>query len=426
MYDIDMNVQQTILKKLEECGFRVSTDTRKDVIGSIYFALKGENFDGSMFAHDALKRGAIGAVTDNSEIAGGNIYLVDDVLKTLQSFAHTYRKRFTIPIVVIGGSNGKTTSRGLVYDVLKTKYKVHSSQESLNNHFGVPLSILAMDPKTEIGVFEIGANHPGEHLALLEILDPTMVIVTNNGLDHLGGFGSPMGSRMANKELYDWARNYQLPALVNKDLSDLIEDSLGLERTLYPIHELKVFNSTPLTFIFESEEYTTNLVGDYNIENIQLALAVGKYFEVDLKQSLEVICKFQPSSKRSQFLKVGKMNIILDCYNANPSSMKLSLESFFRSVSSPRGVVLGDMLELGSYSETEHKKVVEYVSKQKLDCAVFIGNNFKKALSSVGFMHQWFLDSNEARTWFQAQNFDGFTMILKGSKGTKVANILNS
>ncbi|MEK9171670.1 MAG: UDP-N-acetylmuramoyl-tripeptide--D-alanyl-D-alanine ligase [Patescibacteria group bacterium] len=421
-----MNILQTILKKLEECGFRVSTDTRKDITGSIFFALKGEIFDGSVFIREALEKGALGAVTENPEIAEKNIYLVDDVLKVLQAVSRTYRQLFSIPIIAIGGSNGKTTSRELIYEILKTKYKVHTSRENLNNHIGVPLSILSMEQKTEIGVFEIGANHLGEHTELLDILRPSIVIVTNNGLDHLEGFGSPLGVRKANKEIYDWAHKHQAKSLVNSKLPDLMEDSLNLERVLYPICELNISSSIPLTFMFESRKYTTHLIGDYNIENIHLALSVGKSFEVNVKQALDAVSQYLPSSKRSQFVKLGNINVILDCYNANPSSMKLSLKSFFRSAKFPRGIILGDMLELGRYSEEEHKKIVQYVSKQEIDCAVFIGDNFRKALSGEKITHYWFLNSSEARNWFQDQKFDGFTILLKGSRGTAVEKILDT
>jgi len=421
-----MDVLRTILEKLEWCDFKVSTDTRKDVAGSIYFALKGENFDGSVFIREALGKGALGAVTENSEITGENIYLVDSVLKILQALARNYRELFAIPVIAIGGSNGKTTSRELIYEVLKTKYRVHTSRENLNNHIGVPLSILSMDPKTEIGIFEIGANHLEEHTTLLDILNPTIVIITNNGMDHLEGFGSPLGVRKANREIYDWARKHQRQAFVNNKHQDLMEDSLNLERVLYPIYELNISSSAPLSFVFESNRYYTHLTGDYNIENIQLALSIGKFFEVNLEQALDAVCRFQPSSKRSQFIKLGNTNIILDCYNANPSSMRLSLESFFRSTKLPRGIILGDMLELGQYSEEEHKKIVEYISKQKIDCAVFIGGNFLKALSGINLKHYWFLDSGEARNWFKNQKFDEFTILLKGSRGIAVEEILGT
>ncbi|MDZ4205806.1 MAG: UDP-N-acetylmuramoyl-tripeptide--D-alanyl-D-alanine ligase [Patescibacteria group bacterium] len=419
-----MNIEKTILKRLEECDFKVSTDTRKDVTGSIYFALKGENFDGSVFIHEVIQKGALGAVTENHNIVGEDIYLVDDVLKTLQESARTYRKLFLVPILAIGGSNGKTTSRELIYEILKTKYQVHTSRENMNNHIGVPLSILAMDPKTEIGVFEIGANHLEEHTALLDILSPTLVVVTNNGLDHLEGFGSPQGVREANKEIYDWARKHRLPALVNKDHSDLMEDSLNLEIILYPVCELNISSLTPLVFEYESKKYITHLTGGYNIENIQLALAVGKQFDVDLKQALDAVCLYKPSSKRSQFIKLGHTNFILDCYNANPSSMRLSLESFYRSPISSRGVILGDMLELGQYSEDEHKKIVEYIMGQETDLVVFIGDNFKKALTGTKFEYQWFPDSVTARNWFREQDFIGFTFLLKGSRGVVLEKVV--
>ena len=411
--------------ELEKCGFKVSTDTRKSVAGSIYFALKGTTFDGNKFVHEAIEKGALGAVTDDSKIVGNNIFYVENVLKTLQAVAKEYRKSFTIPIIAIGGSNGKTTSKELIREVLNTKYTVHATAESLNNHIGVPLSILSMDKNSDIGLFEVGANHPQEHLELLDILDPTIVVITNNGLDHLEGFKSPLGVRKANKEIYDWALSNNREAFVNKDHQDLLEDSEGLERIFYPTYALEITGSMPLVIKLGGKEYTTNITGDYNVENIQLALSVGTHFEINPKQALEAISRYLPSSKRSQLVKINGINFIIDCYNANPTSMQLALTSFLQSAKHPRGVVLGDMLELGSYSGEEHKKVVDYVSKQNLDCTVFIGNDFKKVLEKNFFTYHWFPDPDKAKQWFKEQNFDGFTFLLKGSRGIKVEKILD-
>ncbi len=418
------NIPQ-IWNELEKCQFKVSTDTRKDVTGSIYFALKGESFDGNTFIHEALKKGSLGAVTDNPEITGENIYLVDNSLEILQTIATRYRKLFNTLIIAIGGSNGKTTSKELIRQVLEAKYKVHTSKENFNNHIGVPLSILSMNPEVEIGLFEIGANHSGEHTKLLNILEPTIVIVTNNGMDHLEGFKSPLGVREANKEMYDWALLHKSLAFVNKNYPDLMKDSENLERILYPVQELSITRSMPLTLSSENQEYVTHLVGDYNIENIHLALAVGIHFKIDTDKALTAICQYLPSAKRSQFLEKGAVKFVIDCYNANPSSMHLSLESFLKSAQSPRGLILGDMLELGSYSEEEHRKIVEYISKQKVDCVVFIGENFKKALIDKDLKYQWFPDSLKAHEWFNSQGFKGFAFLLKGSRGVKVEQILD-
>ena len=414
-----------ILKELEGCQFKISTDTRKDVSGSIYFALKGQSFDGNTFIDNVLEGGAVGAVTDNPSLTGSKIYLVDDVLKALQTIARTYRNLFSIPIIVIAGSNGKTTSKELIREILKTKYRVHSTSRNLNNHVGVPLSILSMDRDTEIAIFEIGANHPGEHLELLEILNPTMVVITNNGMDHLEGFGSPLGVRKANKEVYDWALSHNRVAFVDKNNPELMEDSVGLERMLYPSHKLSVTNSIPLSFTLENTEYATNLVGNYNIENIHLALAIGTHFGISPDTASKAVSKYGASIQRSQFVEKNNINFIVDCYNANPSSMHLALQSFLETAREPRGIILGDMFELGPYTDTEHQKIVDCISKESLSCVIFIGNHFKNSLSGVEFKYHWFPNSEEAQKWFAKQEFGNFTFLLKGSRSMKIEKILD-
>ncbi|MES2213696.1 MAG: UDP-N-acetylmuramoyl-tripeptide--D-alanyl-D-alanine ligase [Patescibacteria group bacterium] len=412
----------TILKK---CNYSVSTDTRGNIAETVFFAIPGETFDGSAFTINALEKGALAVVTQNPLYATTeNVILVSDVVKTLQSVAQEYRKLFTIPLIAIGGSNGKTTSKELTRDVLKTKYNVHATHGSLNNHIGVPLSILSMPRDTEIAVFEIGANHPHEHLDLLQILQPTHVVVTNNGMDHLEGFGSPEGSRQANKEIYDWARGNKCEVFVDKNQTDLVEDSEGNVIHWYGSGSFEIVESLPLTITFENKIYKTHLAGDYNLININLAIVVGNYFTIDTNTGLTAICNYTPSSKRSEFVTKNNINYIVDCYNANPTSMMLSLESFISSAQHPCGVVLGDMLELGKYSEIEHKKIVDYIASQKLDSIIFIGKNFEVALQNTSFQHNWFPDSDSTKVWFDCQNFTGYTFLLKGSRGVKVEKIL--
>jgi UDP-N-acetylmuramoyl-tripeptide--D-alanyl-D-alanine ligase len=419
-----MNSLEEIQKELEKCDYTISTDTRKDLSGSIYFALKGENFDGNNFIQDALHKGACKAISDDLKNAGNNVFVVSNVLKTLQNIAYEYRKKFTIPIIVIAGSNGKTTSKDLIRDVLKSTHKAHATEGSFNNAVGVPLSILSMKPDTEIAVFEIGANHLGEHTELLDILKPTHVVVTNNGMDHLEGFGSPEGVRKANKEVYEFARSHKSKVFVNKNLSDLMEDSEGLDRVLYPDVYLKSLESTLLTFELNGKKYETQLTGNYNIENIHLALSVGEHFDIALDTALTSICNYIPTGKRSQYLTKKNTHFMLDCYNANPTSMKLSLESFISNTPSLCGVILGDMLELGEYSQVEHSKIVEFVENQKLDCIVYVGENFKKALGDKINKFRWFPDSEKTREWFRTQDFKDYTFLLKGSRGMKIEKIL--
>ena len=419
-----MEQTKKLLEVLENNKFKVSTDSRKPVKGTIYFGIKGENFDGNTFVKEALEKGAVAGVTDNPDNAGDNIFVVGDSLKTLQMVASEYRNKFSIPIIAIGGSNGKTTSKELLKVALKTKYKIHGTNESFNNHVGVPLTLLRMDKNTQIGVFEIGANHPKEHLELLDILRPTHVVVTNNGMDHLEGFGSPQGVRKANKELYDWAVKNKAEAFVDKKQKKLISDSTKTKRILYPTFSLKDAGKNPLTVVYKKKEYKTKIQGNFNIENVILAVSIAKYFKCDIEKALKAICRYSPTLKRSQFLKKNKINFVVDCYNANPTSMKLSLESFNKQNKNPKGIILGDMLEMGKYSDSEHKKIVRMVFSLKFDCVVFVGENFKKALVGTKQPFGWFSDSTETKEWFHKQKFDGFTFLLKGSKSMKIGRII--
>jgi UDP-N-acetylmuramoyl-tripeptide--D-alanyl-D-alanine ligase len=420
-----MNTILEIYKKLESCDFRVSTDTRADLANSVYFALKGENFDGNKFVRLALKSGAIAAVTEDSKIKGKNIYYVKNTLEALQEVARLYRESFAIPVIAIGGSNGKTTSKELLLDVLKTKYKVHGTVGSLNNHIGVPLSILQMKRDTEIAVFEIGANHPKEHLELLKILRPTHVVVTNNGMDHLEGFLTPKGTRKANKEIFDWALENEAVVFVNKKIKDLVIDCKRNTRILYPTSILKADNRTALTIKLRNKSFNTNLVGRYNLQNIELAVSIGEFFKTNTIQSLKAVASYVPQGRRSQMLRTGNNDFIVDCYNANPTSMKLSIESFLASSKSPRAVVLGDMLELGKLTKIEHLKILKYLKSKKIDIVVLVGKNFKNASSKIKLKHNWFENSSTARDWFLKQKFTNYTFLLKGSRGIKIEKIFD-
>ncbi len=418
-----MKNQIDIFTKLEICGFNVSTDTRKDIKGTVFFAIKGENFDGNKFVKEALSKGATAVVTQNKSYKGKNIFVVKDTLKTLQEIATIYRETFNIPIIAIGGSNGKTTSKELISSVLGKEYKGHSTSGSFNNHLGVPLSILSMKKDTEIGVFEIGANHGGEHTDLLNILKPTHVVVTNNGMDHLEGFGSPLGARKANKEIYDWANKNKREVFVNKELKDLITDSNKNNRIFYPNETIKITSSTPLHISYKNKIYKTKMSGVYNLPNIYLAVSVGNYFGLKTEKILKTICNYRPSGKRSQILKQGKNTFIVDCYNANPTSMMLSLETLAKNVGK-KIVILGDMLELGKYSQKEHKKIYTHIKKMHLDKIILIGNMFRKAIDKKDTGTKWFPDSLTAKEWFNSAKFTGYTILLKGSRGMKIEKII--
>ncbi len=418
-----MKTESEIYSKLESCNFNISTDTRKDIKGTVFFAIKGENFDGNKFVKEALNKGAIAVVTQSKTYKGKNIFVVKDTLKTLQDIATKYRDTFNIPIIAIGGSNGKTTSKELTSNVLRKEYILHSTLGSFNNHLGVPLSILSMKKDTEIGVFEIGANHPNEHTELLNILKPTFVVVTNNGLDHLEGFGSPSGSRKGNAEIFKWAKLNSAEVFVNKKHKDLMQDSRKNKAILYPKEKLEFTQTTPLVIKYKNKLYKTHLAGAYNLENIELAVAVGETFGIKIANSLNIIKKYKPTLKRSQIQKIKSNIFIIDCYNANPTSMKLSLESFLDSTTKPRGVILGEMLELGKFSLNEHKRIVELIEKKEIDEIIFIGNAYKKFTEKIK-NSMWFENSNDAQKWFRNQNFKRFKFLLKGSRGVKVENVI--
>lgn len=392
---------------LATTGFKVSTDTRKDVSGSVFFALKGETFDGNDFVENALVKNPAAIVTENEQFKSReNVYVVDNTLSVLQKLARRYRDLFNIPILAIGGSNGKTTTRGLVRHFLEKRYKVHATASNLNNYIGLPLSILSMNRSAEIAVLEIGANRLNEHLELLSILNPTHVLVTNNGLDHLEGFGSPDNVIKANEEIHDWARQHKAIILKGADQ--------GLE----------IAKSLPLSIRKDGKEYPTQLVGDYNIENINRALSVARDFGVSVEESLLSLSDYSPASWRSQLVERDGTRFVVDCYNANPTSMKLALESFTKSAREPRGLILGDMLELGPYADEAHEQVLAYLAGQRFDPIILIGKDFKKALGKIKLKASWFPDSGSTKKWFNKQNFDGHTLLLKGSRVIGVEKIL--
>lgn len=398
---------ETLWQALEKAQFKVSTDTREDLKGKVFFALKGDKFDGNEFVPKALEQGAVAAVTENEAWAGiTGAIVVKDVLKTLQEAATRYRDTISVPVIAIGGSNGKTTTKELAKLVLEKKYKVYATAGNLNNHIGVPLSIFNLDRVAEVAVLEVGANHPGEHTELLEILKPTHVLVTNSGLDHLEGFGSVEGVIKANGEINTWAESHGGVAINKLDLA------------------LKVTTSLPLSIELNGKTYETKMVGDYNLENIVWAVSIGNAFGVDEEKAMSAIASYIPSSKRSQLVIQGSNKFVVDCYNANPSSMELSLKSFLNSSPAPRGLILGDMLELGEYAEAEHKKVIELLKPYSLETIILVGPEFQKASKDSDLKYEWFLSSEEARNFFINNNYENYTFLLKGSRGMRVERVI--
>jgi len=346
----------------------ISTDTRNIPKGSIFFALKGEKFDGNSFAKEALDKGAAYAVVDDPKCLKDKRYiLVKDTLKTLQNLASFHRQKITIPIIAICGSNGKTTTKELIRSVLSKKFNVFSTPGNLNNHIGVPLSLLRINKNHQLAIIEMGANHIGEIKKLCEIARPTMGLITNNGEDHLEGYGGIEGVIKSNNELYQFLRKNKGFVFVNADDKTLMKLSKNIRRMTYNYNEKEKIISPAL-------------FGNYNFENIAAAICVGKYFNVPLEKIKEAIKTFKPISGRSEIKNLPelKSKLIMDAYNANPTSMKKVIENFRLFPHKRKIICLGDMAELGKYSARKHKEIFDLTLKSKFYLNIFIGPNFYK------------------------------------------------
>lgn len=400
----------------------VSTDTRKIQKGSIFFALKGENFDAnSLVTHTLLQEVIV--VMDNKDfyIDHPNCILIENVLTTLQELAAFHRKYLNLPIIGLTGSNGKTTTKELINAVLSKKFKTVSTQGNFNNHIGVPLTLLSMDEHTEIGIVEMGANHFGEIALLSKIAAPNFGYITNFGKAHLEGFGSEEGVIKAKSELYEFLKNHHGIAFVNPSEIIQLRQTENIERIF--IKKMEVFNdlSEYLSVVYDDHVINSNLVGIYNLNNIAAAVSIGMYFGVAMSDIKNAIETFKPDNKRSQLIDKGYCKIILDAYNANPTSMQAALENFSRHDISHKMVILGDMFEVGKYSEEEHQKIVEIVENFHFKKAILIGENFYKTKASGVFKYKSYDDFKEI---FQKNDFEDNIILIKGSRGMALERVM--
>lgn len=372
----------------------ITTDSRICPKDSIFFALKGERFNGNLFAEKALEVGCAYAVVDEEpEKENDRIIRVKDVLESLQKLANWHRKKLKIPIIGITGTNGKTTTKELIAVALSKEFKVAYTQGNLNNHIGVPLTLLSMNKSHEIGVVEMGASHPGDISELCVIAEPNYGIITNVGKAHMEGFGSFENLVGTKCELYDFIREHGGKVFVNKDSQILYERSEGMDRILYGKNDPSLFasgtiaNATPFlefdwSFFDSSYRVKTNLVGEFNFDNAIAAVAVCKFFGINAERISTALEEYEPTNHRSQFKRTEKNDLIIDAYNANPTSMKASLK-FFSSVptSLPKMVILGEMKELGESSDEEHEKMVEFLKQQPYDKVYLVGSVFSRWIS---------------------------------------------
>ena len=392
----------------------ICTDSRKITKGAIFFALKGGNFNGNEYASKAIKEGCAYAIVDEKEYATDvKVILVDNVLKTLQKLATHHRKQLNIPIIGITGTNGKTTSKELIKGVLNSQLNTYATKGNLNNHIGVPLSILEINNQHEIAIIEMGANHQKEIEFLCNIARPTHGTITNIGSAHLEGFVNLQGVINAKNELYQFITNTDGQLFVNSDDELLVNLSKGISKSTYgEIGDVKgkIISSTPfLNLNYQKSTISSKLIGSFQFSNIMLAICIGNYFNISTSNIKKSIENYIPTNNRSQIIVTKNNTLILDAYNANPSSMKAMLISFVEREYSNKICILGDMLELGKQSEKEHQKIVSLCEKLNLDC-YYIGEEFKK-------VNQYSFKSRENfEDKLNAESISNKIILLKGSR----------
>jgi UDP-N-acetylmuramoyl-tripeptide--D-alanyl-D-alanine ligase len=422
---------------------QITTDSRRITEGCLFFALKGETFDGNAFAEKALADGAAYAIIDNPDFKKNDRFiLVKDVLKTLQQLATHHRRQFDFPVIGIAGSNGKTTTKELVSAVMSKQYKAHFTKGNLNNHIGVPLTLLELNENHEVAIVEMGANHQEELWELCEIAEPTHGLITNIGKEHLEGFGGFEGVKKGESEIYHWLVKHNGTVFVNDDeefLHELLPKD-GIRVVNYhqqhqqpslehPAYEITLESAAPylkvgfLNVKGEMLHAQSHLIGDYNFGNLSTAIAIGKYFKVPSSKIKEAIENYKPSMNRSQVmvLKNGA-TIILDAYNANPTSMQHALRSLAKMPQKNKIAIIGDMFELGEYSENEHHETLEIAKALNFKDLVTVGKLFF-SVNTEGVLK--FEKTEEAKAWFQKKRFGKTTCILiKASRSMRLETLL--
>lgn len=401
---------------------QITTDSRNCPKGSIFFALKGDKFDGNQYAGKALASGCVYAVIDNPDYyIGERTILVDNVLKTLQQLAHHHRKVLGLPIIGITGTNGKTTTKELLAAVLSTKFNLLYTEGNFNNHIGVPLTLLRLTHDHEMAVIEMGASHPGDIKELVDIVHPNYGIITNVGRAHLEGFGSFEGVIRTKGELYDYIRRSKGKIFIKKENEYLQSIAKGIEQITYgngddAFASGQVVSCDPfLVFNWKQQgklhTVETHMIGSYNLDNVLAAVAVGRFFKIPAERISRAIAAYEPTNNRSQFKKTDNNELIIDAYNANPSSMKVALDNFITMPVQPKAIILGDMRELGPTSDELHAEVVEQIKKGQFDKVFLCGEHFSK----VGKEFSPFATTETMTEELRRQPLKGYHILIKGS-----------
>lgn len=421
---------EDIYQKFKTCS-AVSTDTRKLPQDCMYFALKGDNFDGNKFAQKAFDGGAKYCVIDAIEAAiNPNCILVDDVLTTLQQLATFHRNAINIPIISLTGSNGKTTTKELINTVLASTYNVKSTVGNLNNHIGVPLTLLSFSEKLDFGIVEMGANHQKEIEFLSSIAQPDYGLITNFGKAHLEGFGSIEGVIKGKSELYDYLKAHQKIAFINTDDDrQMIQIGDYANVNKFGMHldndcVVKFESANPyVTIIYDGIKIESQLIGDYNYGNIAVAVAIGMYFDVTPENIKKAIESYQPANNRSEIIEKGSTKIILDAYNANPTSMLAALQNLKQLKAENKYLFLGDMFELGADAEKEHQEIVDVIERDFETHIYIIGKNFYKTKSKEST--QKFSSFEDLKPILKEVSINNATVLIKGSRGMALERILD-
>lgn len=420
----------------------ITTDTRNVLAGNIFFALKGENFNANLFAEEALNKGASYVVVDEIcepdwiQKYGKRLIVVENVLQILQQLSGYHRSQLKCPVLAITGSNGKTTTKELIAAVLSKKFRTYATKGNLNNHIGIPLTLLSIKEDVEFAVIEMGANHQKEIASYCNYVMPDFGLITNVGLAHIEGFGGFEGVVKGKTELFTHLADHRGHVFVSSEndilRSKLKEYGFNIDST----NEVITYGISPESYCSGSNTFSkdflivkvegitiqTNLVGDYNFDNVMSAVCVGKYFGVGIEKIKQAIESYIPTNNRSQRISLGTNAVILDAYNANPSSMAEALKNFSKLEAFQKVVILGEMMELGQYSLSEHEKIFSSVKEMQLTHRIFVGKGFEFLRNSEDC--RWFEKTELAKEWFRKQHFENTLILIKGSRKNELEKIL--
>ena len=433
-----MQVKEIYSKFGESSG--VTTDSRKCGPGLMFFALKGERFDGNEFVRGALEQGCPYAVMDNKDLydaADGRMILVDNVLATMQQVAAFHRRQLGTPVIGITGTNGKTTTKELTNAVMSTTYNILCTQGNLNNSIGVPLTVLGLKPEHEYAIVEMGASHPGDIKELVEISQPDYGLITNVGKAHLLGFGSFEGVMRTKGELYDWLREHNGTAFVNRDNGHLQQMCAGLPLIEYGkpgqeglLVEGEVLECNPFVkFRWRSRKgewhiVQTNLIGAYNVDNALAAITIGLKFGVKEQDASDAVAGYKPQNNRSQLTETGRNHLVVDAYNANPTSMTAAIENFSMMKADDKMLILGDMRELGEVSQAEHRNIVDLLKEKGFTKVWLVGCEFKKVAQGSGF--RLLEDVESVNQALKIESLSGYSILIKGSNSIGLTKIITN